>query len=118
MLSLRPSLIAPNIENDALCEMIFVIDRSGSMAGGFIKRAGETLILCVSSLPVGCKVNIIGFGSSFQQLYPASRVFNDSVKQTLTQHASNLQVRIYILKIFLLYVILLRILNVNMKCKS
>eukprot|EP00118_Oscarella_pearsei_P020097 m.216437 g.216437 ORF g.216437 m.216437 type:complete len:819 (+) comp39869_c0_seq7:2839-5295(+) len=57
---------------DAVSELIFVIDRSGSMGGAYITAAKETLMLFLKSIPDDCYFNIIGFGSSFQKLFPQS----------------------------------------------
>ena len=57
-------------------EVVFLVDRSGSMGQGFgparglrIMKARETLSLFLSSLPQNCRFQIIGFGSSFVNLF-------------------------------------------------
>lgn len=57
-------------------EAIFLVDRSGSMGGGYgpnaggrIKKARETLKLFLSSLPQNCMLQIIGFGDKFEKLF-------------------------------------------------
>jgi len=42
---------------------IFLVDRSGSMAGSRMKITKEALKLFIQSLPVGCTFSILGFGS-------------------------------------------------------
>ena len=56
----------------AACELIFVVDRSGSMNGELIKSASETLVLFLKCIPPGCYCNIIGFGSRYESLFPNS----------------------------------------------
>ena len=83
----------PKFEHvDAACEFIFLVDRSGSMSGGFIKSARETLILFLKSLPEGCNFNIIGFGSSYEKLFPAVSVpYTQETLDKATQHAQRMQ---------------------------
>lgn len=50
----------------ALYEIIFVIDRSGSMSGKSISKARDTLQVFLRSLPLDCEFNIAGFGSQFE----------------------------------------------------
>lgn len=45
---------------------VFIIDRSGSMSGENIIMARKALQLFVQSLPKGCKLSIISFGSSWE----------------------------------------------------
>ena len=83
----------PEFDNvDAACEFIFLVDRSGSMSGGFINSARETLILFLKSLPEGCNFNIIGFGSSYEKLFPAVSVpYTQETLDKATQHAQGMQ---------------------------
>lgn len=54
---------------DVNVEVVFVIDRSGSMDGDAIKYAKNALLILLKSLPVGCRFQIIGFGSTFEPLF-------------------------------------------------
>ncbi|XP_072101054.1 von Willebrand factor A domain-containing protein 5B1 [Mobula birostris] len=58
-------------------EFIFLIDRSGSMSGINISRVKEAMLVVLKSLVPSCLFNIIGFGSTFRTLFPASRSYND-----------------------------------------
>ncbi|CAL4065069.1 unnamed protein product, partial [Meganyctiphanes norvegica] len=59
-------------------EIIFIIDRSGSMNGINIQRAQSTLLLFLKSLPPGCYFNIISFGSTYEALFPdGSKEYNE-----------------------------------------
>ena len=76
----------------AACEFIFLVDRSGSMNMGHINSARETLILFLKSLPEGCNFNIIGFGSSYEKLFPAVSVpYTQETLDKATQHAQGMQ---------------------------
>ena len=73
------------------CELIFLVDRSGSMSGGFIKSASETLVLFLKSMPEGSYFNIYGFGSRFESLFPSSVAYNQTNLSKATAHAQNLK---------------------------
>ena len=75
----------------AACEFIFVVDRSGSMDGAYIKSARETLILFLKSIPPGCHFNIIGFGSSFQSLFPSSIAYTQENLDKAVKHAEGMR---------------------------
>ena len=71
----------------AACEFIFLVDRSGSMGGEFIKSARETLVLFLKSIPPGCSFNIIGFGSNYESLFSSSVPYNQEHLDRAIQHA-------------------------------
>ena len=83
----------PEFDNvDAACEFIFLVDRSGSMSGGFINSARETLILFLKSLPEGCNFNIVGFGSRYEKLFSAVSVpYTQETLDKATRHAREMQ---------------------------
>ncbi|TGZ59488.1 hypothetical protein CRM22_009053 [Opisthorchis felineus] len=58
-------------------ELVFVIDRSGSMDGSGIKSAAEALLLMLKSLPIGCRFQIIGFGNTHELLFREPVEYND-----------------------------------------
>ncbi|KAK4319875.1 hypothetical protein Pmani_009220 [Petrolisthes manimaculis] len=68
MINFFPSL--PDHSYSNRNEIIFVIDRSGSMSGSNIRSARTTLLLFLKSLPQGCYFNIVSFGSHFEALFP------------------------------------------------
>ena len=55
-------------------EYIFLVDQSGSMAGGTIKLARSALLLFIQSLTVGSLFNICSFGSVFKFMFPGNSV--------------------------------------------
>lgn len=75
----------------AACEFIFVVDRSGSMGGAYIKSARETLILFLKSIPPGCYFNIVGFGSRYQSLFPKSVPYNQENLDTAMTHTETME---------------------------
>ncbi|XP_067872846.1 von Willebrand factor A domain-containing protein 5B1 [Heterodontus francisci] len=58
-------------------EFLFLIDRSGSMSGVNINRVKDAMLVVLKSLMSSCLFNIIGFGSTFRTLFPASRSYNE-----------------------------------------
>ncbi|XP_046842406.1 von Willebrand factor A domain-containing protein 5A-like isoform X2 [Xenia sp. Carnegie-2017] len=91
MVSFIPEFKGENNCLQAACEFVFVIDRSGSMAGSYIKDAAETLLLFLKSIPEGCYFNIIGFGSRYVHLFPESVPYNQKNLEKAVKHAENLQ---------------------------
>ena len=76
---------------DAACEFIFVVDRSGSMRGPYIKSASETLVLFLKSIPEGCYFNIVSFGSRFESFFPSSQPYNQDTMEKATRYAEKMQ---------------------------
>uniref|UniRef100_A0A6B2KZR2 VWFA domain-containing protein n=1 Tax=Arcella intermedia TaxID=1963864 RepID=A0A6B2KZR2_9EUKA len=56
-------------------EVIFVVDRSGSMRGSRISQTKQALNILLHALPPLSRFNIIGFGSSQDWLFPESKQF-------------------------------------------
>lgn len=73
MATLVPKFNLPAIKP----EIVFVIDRSGSM-GGNIPTLRAALRVFLKSLPLGVCFNICSFGSFFNFLWPSSQVYDRS----------------------------------------
>lgn len=71
-------------------EVIFVIDRSGSMQGTSILEVRNALQLCLRSMTPGCSFNIVGFGSSFEALFPESRAYDETSLAAANAHVASL----------------------------
>ncbi|KPI43377.1 von Willebrand factor A domain-containing protein 5A [Cyphellophora attinorum] len=80
MATLVPKFNVPNI----VPEIVFVVDRSGSMQGK-IKTLVSAMKIFLKSLPVnGIKFNICSFGSNFDFLFPRSQTYDQvSLEQAL-----------------------------------
>ncbi len=63
-------------------EYIFILDRSGSMGGGRISQAKQSLKLFLKSLPSKSKFNVVSFGSNHKLMFPSSVNYDDD---TLTK---------------------------------
>ncbi|KAJ5547755.1 hypothetical protein N7513_004989 [Penicillium frequentans] len=61
-------------------EIVFVIDRSGSM-GGNISTLQDALRVFLKSLPLGVCFNICSFGSAYSFLWPSSKAYDKSSLQ-------------------------------------
>ena len=79
MLSYSPDL-GKLSKDDAGCvsELIFMIDRSGSMNGNLINSAKETILLFLHSLPANTYFNVISFGTYFQSLFKESQPYSNA----------------------------------------
>ncbi|NWI97034.1 VW5B1 protein, partial [Pitta sordida] len=56
-------------------EFIFLVDRSRSMSSANIKSVKDALLVLLKSLMPTCLFNVIGFGSTFKTLFPASQAY-------------------------------------------
>jgi Ca-activated chloride channel family protein len=72
-------------------EMVFLVDRSGSMNGSSIQEARNALQLCLRSLRSGCAFNIVGFGSKYEYLFPESRPYDEASLAEATRHVEGLE---------------------------
>lgn len=72
-------------------EVVFLVDRSGSMGGTSIAEARNALQLCLRSLPAGIPFNVVGFGSTHEALFPASRPYDEQSLAEASAHVKALQ---------------------------
>uniref|UniRef100_A0A7S4NVN2 von Willebrand factor A domain-containing protein 5A n=1 Tax=Paramoeba aestuarina TaxID=180227 RepID=A0A7S4NVN2_9EUKA len=75
---------------DTPAELVFVVDRSGSMGGSRIRHAREVMQLFMRSLPEDCFFNIVGFGSRHDSLYKTSHKYTDNTLREATNHISRM----------------------------
>ncbi|CAL8104173.1 unnamed protein product [Orchesella dallaii] len=71
--------------NDLKTEIIFLLDRSGSMAGTSMGLAKSALSSFLHALPADCYFNIVGFGSSYSFLFKdgSQKYDEDSLNEAL-----------------------------------
>ncbi|KAI6660110.1 hypothetical protein LOD99_10583 [Oopsacas minuta] len=93
MLSFMPHFSQEEIEGGQMSsEIIFMIDRSGSMQGEAIASARATLELLLRSLSPGCAFNVVGFGTFYRLLFSkGSRQYNSDSLAEATKYASKMQ---------------------------
>jgi len=69
----RPQFAAARVP----AEVVFLVDRSGSMQGSSIEQVRNALQICLRSLEAGCAFNIVGFGSTFESMFNEVRPYDE-----------------------------------------
>lgn len=77
-------------DGSAPCDVTFLVDRSGSMQGTSIEEVRNALQLCLRSMIPGCRFNIVGFGHTFESLFPESRPYDDASLSAASAHVAGL----------------------------
>jgi len=72
-------------------DVIFVIDRSGSMGGSSIAEVRNALQLCLRSLSAGSRFNIVSFGDRFESLFAKSRPYDDASMDEAATFAATIE---------------------------
>jgi hypothetical protein len=72
-------------------EIVFVCDRSGSMAGSNIKALRNALKVFLKSLPIGVKFNICSFGSRHSFLWKKSQSYSQSTLEDAMKHVESFE---------------------------
>ena len=70
------------------CDVMFLVDRSGSMEGTSIDEVRNALQLCLRSMIPGCTFNIVGFGSGYESLFPESRPYDEASLAEASAHVN------------------------------
>ena len=78
-------------ETAAPAEIIFVVDRSGSMQGTSIEEVRNALQLCLRSMIPGCRFNIVGFGSEYEPLFAETRAYDQASLDAANTHLAGLR---------------------------
>ena len=72
--------------DEAKGEFIFLIDRSGSMSGGRIEMARDSLVLFLKSLPQDSWFDVVSFGDSYRSLNGVSLKYSqESLEKSVKQ---------------------------------
>ncbi|XP_037643006.1 von Willebrand factor A domain-containing protein 5B1 isoform X1 [Sebastes umbrosus] len=78
MLNFCPDLLREPLElHKATRELLFLVDRSGSMSGTNIHRVKDAMAVALKSLPSGTMLNIVGFGTTIKPLFTSSKLCTD-----------------------------------------
>jgi len=90
MVALYPKLELAEDET-LFSEIVFVIDRSGSMAGSRINQVKNCMQILLKSLAEGTMFNIVGFGTKFSKLFPEGSVeYSEKNLDTAMKHVTSL----------------------------
>lgn len=65
-------------DEEVMTEVVFVVDRSGSMAGSRLRQTKSALQNLLRSLPQGCLFDIVSFGDRYERLFGKSVVYDAS----------------------------------------
>merc|ERR1712038_1593803 len=84
--------LIPSIKlDDQNVELVFLVDRSGSMQGESMEQARKALELFLYSLPANCYFNIWSFGSRFSCLFDkGSKKYDDFTLAEAKSHAAQI----------------------------
>ncbi|KAH8828763.1 hypothetical protein DL96DRAFT_1462502, partial [Flagelloscypha sp. PMI_526] len=78
-------------DHPAGMEYIFIVDRSGSMAGSGIKLVKEALVVLLRGLPSrNTKFNIVSFGSRSTKFWESSQAYTQSNLEAATSHVDSM----------------------------
>ncbi|XP_055344229.1 von Willebrand factor A domain-containing protein 5A-like [Paramacrobiotus metropolitanus] len=68
-------------------ELIFLVDCSGSMGGDRIEDAKRAMQIFLRSIPEGCYFNFYRFGSSYESLFPKSKLYAENTFKAAQKYA-------------------------------
>lgn len=94
MVTVRPSELFSDLResmDEFEGEILFLVDRSGSMDGMKIQEVKDALLVFLKSLPENCKFNIYSFGGYSSSLWFQSMPYNDSTLQEALNHVSTFE---------------------------
>ena len=84
------SLVPKFATSTVAAEVIFLVDRSGSMQGRSIEEVRNALQLCLRSMSAGCYFNIVGFGYGHQALFDESRPYDQTSLDAAAAHVAQM----------------------------
>lgn len=85
MVTLVPKFVLPQQRQ----EIVFIVDRSGSMYDK-MDTLKSALHLFLASLPVGTYFNIVSFGQSYSFFWESSQLYNEETLKTAKKHVDSM----------------------------
>lgn len=85
MVTLVPKFVLPQQRQ----EIVFIVDRSGSMYDK-MNTLKSALHLFLASLPIGTYFNIVSFGQSYSFLWESSQPYNEETLKTAKKHVDSM----------------------------
>eukprot|EP00916_Digyalum_oweni_P011389 GHVL01018959.1.p1 GENE.GHVL01018959.1~~GHVL01018959.1.p1 ORF type:complete len:876 (+),score=110.33 GHVL01018959.1:1494-4121(+) len=86
MLSMVPNMAV----KEQQVEMVFVIDRSGSMRGTRIEKSIQAALILLKSLPIGSYFNIVSFGNQFTCFKERSVAYTENSLDEAVAHLKSM----------------------------
>ncbi|CAJ1072120.1 von Willebrand factor A domain-containing protein 5B2 [Xyrichtys novacula] len=92
MLNFCPDLLREPLElHKATREVLFLVDRSGSMSGTNIQRVKEAMVVALKSIPAGTMLNIVGFGTTIKPLFSSSKLCTDVTQMQAHEYVQRMR---------------------------
>ncbi|XP_069013313.1 von Willebrand factor A domain-containing protein 5B2 [Embiotoca jacksoni] len=92
MLNFCPDLLCEPLElHKATRELLFLVDRSGSMSGTNIHCVKEAMVVALKSLPSGTMFNIVGFGTTIKHLFTSSKLCTDVTLMQASEYVQRMR---------------------------
>ncbi|KAM6122195.1 von Willebrand factor A domain-containing protein 5B2 [Pterocles gutturalis] len=72
-------------------EVLFLVDRSGTMSSPNLDKVKDALLVALKSLPLGTLLNVAGFGADVKPLFPSSRLCSNETLRRACEHLAGLR---------------------------
>jgi len=86
-----PTEAAVNMRSE--CDVVFIVDKSGSMSGSRIKTVKQALTLFLRSLPMGSRFNVVSFNKSYDSAFVRSVAYTDENVAIAQRYVDSMKAR-------------------------
>eukprot|EP01130_Rhizamoeba_saxonica_P018992 TRINITY_DN9713_c0_g1_i2.p1 TRINITY_DN9713_c0_g1~~TRINITY_DN9713_c0_g1_i2.p1 ORF type:complete len:731 (-),score=185.24 TRINITY_DN9713_c0_g1_i2:31-2223(-) len=90
MVNFSPSFDYTEDLAEYMNDIVFLVDRSGSMGGSRIGAVKFAMNILLRAIPTSSKFNILGFGTRFQKLFNSSELMNEYSFDRAMQYCSTM----------------------------